>query len=124
MNTLDKKIDKIVSKIICDVRKNSDNALLRLTNKLDKSNFKKIKDLTVKDSEFEISEIKNFYYFKSKRWDVETNSGILIKLPKDNLKNSLNLSLDIINNDKIADLVANIADIIKAIIKIKKKFVL
>ena len=49
----DEKIDKIVSKIICDVRKNSDNALLRLTNKLDKSNFKKIKDLTVKDSEFE-----------------------------------------------------------------------
>ena len=49
----DEKIDKIVSKIISDVRKNSDNALLRLTNKLDKSNFKKIKDLTVKDSEFE-----------------------------------------------------------------------
>ena len=49
----DEKIDKIVSKIICDVRKNSDNALLRLTNKLDKSNFKKIKDLIVEDSEFE-----------------------------------------------------------------------
>ena len=37
----DEKIDKIVSKIIYDVRKNSDNALLRLTNKLDKCNFKK-----------------------------------------------------------------------------------
>ena len=49
----DEKIDKIVSKIIYDVRKNSDNALLRLTNKLDKSNFKKIKDLIVRDSEFE-----------------------------------------------------------------------
>ena len=49
----DEKIDNIVSKIINDVRKNSDNALLRLTNKLDKSNFKKIKDLIVKDSEFE-----------------------------------------------------------------------
>ena len=49
----DEKIDKIVSKIIYDVRKNSDNALLRLTNKLDKSNFKNVKDLTVKDSEFE-----------------------------------------------------------------------
>ena len=40
----DEKIDKIVSKIIYDVRKNSDNALLRLTNKLDKSNFRKIQD--------------------------------------------------------------------------------
>ena len=49
----DESIDKIVSKIIHDVRKNSDNALLRLTNKLDKSNFKKVQDLTVKNSEFE-----------------------------------------------------------------------
>ena len=49
----DESIDKIVSKIIYDVRKNSDNALLRLTNKLDKSNFKKIQDLIVKNSEFE-----------------------------------------------------------------------
>ena len=49
----DEKIDKIVSKIIFEVRKNSDNALLRLTNKLDKSNFEKIQDLTVKNSEFE-----------------------------------------------------------------------
>ncbi len=49
----DEKIDKIVSKIIYDVRINSDNALLRLTNKLDKSNFKKIKDLIVRNSEFE-----------------------------------------------------------------------
>ena len=50
----DESIDKIVSKIIHDVRKNSDTALLRLTNKLDKSNFKKTQDLTVKNSEFEI----------------------------------------------------------------------
>ncbi len=49
----DKKIDKIVSKIINDVGKNSDNALLRLTNKFDKSNFKNIQDLIVKKSEFE-----------------------------------------------------------------------
>ena len=49
----DENIDNIVLKIINDVRKNSDNALLRLTNKLDKSNFKKIKDLIVRNSEFE-----------------------------------------------------------------------
>ena len=49
----DEKIDKIVSKIIYDVRKNSDNALIRLTNELDKSSFKKVQDLIVKNSEFE-----------------------------------------------------------------------
>ena len=49
----DEKIDKIVSKIIHDVRENSDNALLSLTNKLDNCNFMKIRDLTVKNSEFE-----------------------------------------------------------------------
>ena len=73
--------------------------LPNIFGKFNKQSFFELLD-AFKDSEFEISEIKNFYYFKSKRWDIETNSGILIKLPKDNLKNSLNLSLDIISNDK------------------------
>ena len=38
------------------------------------------------NSKFELSEIKNLYFFKSGRWDIETNSGILIKLPKNNSK--------------------------------------
>ena len=43
-------------------------------------------------------EIENFYFFKSKRWDVELTNNILIKLSKDNLKDSLNNALKFMNN--------------------------
>ena len=53
---------------------------------------------SVEQSNFKLSEIKNFYYFKSGRWDIKTNLNITIKLPKKNLKESLNLSATILNN--------------------------
>ena len=53
---------------------------------------------SVEKSNFKLSEIKNFYYFKSGRWDIKTNLDITIKLPKKNLKESLNLSAIILNN--------------------------
>ena len=43
-------------------------------------------------------EIENFYFFKSKRWDVELTNNILIKLSKDNVKESLNNAFKFINN--------------------------
>ena len=55
---------------------------------------------SIKNSNFRISNIKNLYFFKSGRWDIETKLDVIIKLPKDNLKNSLNLSLDILNNNE------------------------
>ena len=53
---------------------------------------------SVEQSNFNLSEIKNFYFFKSGRWDIKTNLDITIKLPKNNLKDSLNLSAIILNN--------------------------
>ena len=53
---------------------------------------------SIKKSDFELSEIKNLYFFKSGRWDIKTNLNVTIKLPKDNLKESLNLSATILNN--------------------------
>ena len=43
-------------------------------------------------------EIENFYFFKSKRWDVELTNNILIKLSEDNLKESLNNAFKFMNN--------------------------
>ena len=48
-------------------------------------NFKKIID----ESKFSYKEIKNFYFFPSKRWDIELKSNIVVKLPVKNLKGSL-----------------------------------
>ena len=59
---------------------------------------------SIKKSNFELSEIKNLYFFKSARWDIETNDNMIIKLPKKNLENSLNLSLDLISSDKFKNI--------------------
>ena len=55
---------------------------------------------SIKKSNFELFEIKNLYFFKSGRWDLETNDNMIIKLPKKNLVASLNLALDLINYSK------------------------
>ena len=54
----------------------------------------------VNDSKFELTEIKNLFFFKSGRWDLETNSGVLIKLPKNDLKDILDLSFKILEKKK------------------------
>ena len=48
---------------------------------------------------FNFEDIKNLYFFQSGRWDIETNSGILIKLPKEKIKDSLQIFIDIISKD-------------------------
>ena len=49
------------------------------------SKLKKILD----NSKFSFDEIKNFYFFPSKRWDIELKNNILLKLPKDNLDDAI-----------------------------------
>mgnify|MGYP001437497168 CR=1 FL=1 len=54
----------------------------------------------IDNSSLDYKKIKNLFFFPSKRWDIEMDSGILIKLPIEKLEESLNLSLDIIKNDE------------------------
>ena len=44
------------------------------------------------------------YFFPSGRWDIETNLGIMIKLPPDKLKESLDLSLKIMKDKNFNDI--------------------
>ena len=55
---------------------------------------------TINDSSFDFNEIKKLFFFNSGRWDIETYSGVLIKLPREKFKQSFNISLKILNNDK------------------------
>ena len=55
-------------------------------------------------TEFKYNNIKNFYYFPSGRWDIETNSGVLIKLPITGIKESLNLSIDLLDNTEFSNI--------------------
>ena len=55
-------------------------------------------------TEFKYNNIKNFYYFPSGRWDIEMNSGVLIKLPNKGIKESLNLSIDLLDNIEFSNI--------------------
>ena len=63
---------------------------LKLKNYVDMSNLK-------------FDEIINLYFYKSKRWDIETSEGYLIKLPKDNVKKNLDLFVRLSNDGKFKD---------------------
>ena len=61
------------------------NEFLKLKEILDKSNF-------------DISEMDSFYYFKSNRWDIKTGENLTIRLPSDLNKNLLDKVYQVIND--------------------------
>tara|TARA_B100000609_G_C17077480_1_gene362350 strand:- start:63 stop:737 length:675 start_codon:yes stop_codon:yes gene_type:complete len=82
---------------------NHKKELPNIFGKYDKDSFFNLLN-SINTSKFPLNNINNLFFFKSGRWDIETNSGILIKLPKNNLKNSLNLSLDIMGDDQFNEI--------------------
>ncbi len=54
----------------------------------------------VLQSKFSFTRFKTIYFFPSSRWDILTNNNILIKLPQDNVSESLNLAYKIISNNE------------------------
>ncbi|MDC3179820.1 FtsQ-type POTRA domain-containing protein [Candidatus Pelagibacter sp.] len=61
---------------------------IKFKNEVDKSNF-------------DFKKIVKLYYFKSKRWDIETSEGYLIKLSRNDVEKDLNLFVRISNEDKL-----------------------
>ena len=51
-------------------------------------------------SKFSYEQIKNLYFFPSKRWDLELKNNIIIKLPNKNILETLNYSYDFLENKK------------------------
>ena len=66
------------------------------------SEFLYIKKI-IDDSKFSYDEIKNLYFFPSKRWDIELNNSIFLKLPKNDLKNTLNYIFNFLANNNLKD---------------------
>ena len=82
--------------------KNNLKDLPYIFGNLDMNNFLRLKKI-IDNSTLEFKEIKNLYFFPSGRWDLELLSGILIKLPNEKLKESLDLSLNLLNNEKFVN---------------------
>ena len=55
-------------------------------------------------TDFKYNKIKNFYYFPSGRWDIEMISGVLIKLPIIGIKESLNLSIELLDDIEFSNI--------------------
>ena len=112
-STLNIKIDK--TKFLAQLKKDGEDYFLGSNGKFIKaSNTKKdipfifgnfeIKNFfelkkAIDETNFNYKEIESLFFFKSGRWDIQTNSGVLIKLPKKNLKNSLELAFQILSNN-------------------------
>ena len=58
----------------------------------------------ISQTNLDYSNIKNFYSFPSGRWDIEMNSGVLIKLPITGIKESLNLSIDLLDDTEFSNI--------------------
>ena len=58
----------------------------------------------VDESKISYDLIKHFYFFPSKRWDLELKNNTLIKLPKENIKQNLNNVFEFINNKNFKDI--------------------
>ena len=69
------------------------NEFIEFTNIIDQSNFS-------------LNEIKNLYFFPSKRWDLELKNNIILKLSKDNTKRSLDQVFELLNNDNFNNIKA------------------
>ena len=54
----------------------------------------------INDTSFDFNEIKKLFFFNYGRWDIEIYSGVVIKLPREEFKQSFNISLKILNDDK------------------------
>ena len=63
-------------------------------------NIKKIID----ESQISFEEIESLYFFLSKRWDLELRNNIIIKLPNDNIKESLKLASEFLHNNEFKDI--------------------
>ncbi len=62
--------------------------------------FLKLKTL-IDNSNFSYKKIKEFYFFPSKRWDLKFDNNILLKLPNNLTKQTLNYTYDLFENYKV-----------------------
>ena len=116
-SSLDIKIEK--TKFLSKINKNGQIFYIGSNGKLIKNDFLNnqlpfifgnpevieffhIKEIIDK-SKISYTEIKNLYFFPSKRWDLELRNNTIIKLPNDNIIFVLNLAIEFLDDNKFID---------------------
>tara|TARA_B100001057_G_scaffold420270_1_gene440554 strand:+ start:7 stop:681 length:675 start_codon:yes stop_codon:yes gene_type:complete len=117
-NTIDIKIEK--TSFLAKINSNGKILLIGSNGKLSDTKFSD-KDLpfifgkpeinefikfidVIEQSNFSLNEIKNLYFFPSKRWDLELKNNIILKLSKDHTKLSLDQAFEILNDNNLNDI--------------------
>ncbi len=116
-SSIDINIQK--TKFLAKINKNGKIFYLGSNGKLTKSNFSNsqlpfifgnpdiIEFLSIKKiidkSKISYSEIKNLYFFPSKRWDLELKNNTIIKLPNENINLALKSALQFLYKNEFKD---------------------
>ena len=58
----------------------------------------------IEQSKLPLNQVKNLYFFQSKRWDLELKNNVILKLSKDYTKLSLNQAFEILNDNNFKSL--------------------
>ena len=58
----------------------------------------------IEQSKLSLNQVKNLYFFPSKRWDLELKNNVILKLSKDHTKLSLDQAFELINDKKFKDI--------------------
>ena len=75
----------------------SDKDLPFIFGKPEIDEFIKFKNI-IENSKFSFNEIKNLYFFPSKRWDLELKNNVILKLSKDYTRLSLDQAFELLND--------------------------
>ena len=117
-NTIDIKIEK--TNFLAKINSNGKTFLIGSNGKLSDIKFAdkelpfifgkpEIKEFIrfiniVDQSKFSLNEIKNLYFFQSKRWDLELKNNIILKLSKDYTKLSLDQAFELLNDNNFSNI--------------------
>jgi cell division septal protein FtsQ len=87
------------------IKKRNDQAidLPFIFGSVEANDFLILKEILDK-SNFNVSKIENFYYFKSNRWDIKTKKGLVIRLPSEINVNLLNTVNQIIEDENFKNI--------------------
>ena len=107
------------TEFLAKINKNGKTFLVGKNGKLTKNNLStsqlpfifgnpQIKDVVIikkiiDQSKFSYNQVENLYYFPSNRWDIELKNKIIIKLSKQNIKQTLDNVYDLFINEEFGN---------------------
>ena len=58
----------------------------------------------IEQSKLPLNQVKNLYFFQSKRWDLELKNSVILKLSRDHTKLSLDQAFEFLNDNNFNDI--------------------